>query len=265
MACSHETAFITMPVSKPSEVVTPYRHPKFIQDTTWIENAHLGMEMYLVDGNKPWSYTFVTDTNDAVRKGWQSQKFEVRYGDCWESDCNRTPVWERREFGESFGTVEGDDYWYGWSFYVPKNNGNSLYWTYISQFQQTPNHNPIWMFLKREGKGLCLLLEPQKHLNYDCYKDTSFELIPEHLFMGQWHDIVVHAVWKKDETGVFQVWVNGDLKVDYHGYTMTQPNTGISYKYGVYRQRESAATTVYFDEIRKGTSREQVDILLLEK
>ena len=277
--CSQETLIPTTPILKITETYTPpSTHPKFIKDTTWIEDD-MRMVMWPPDSNwtldiKPWSYQIVTDTNDAVRKGWKSQRFEVRFGDCVGTDCERGPVWERREFGQADGSEkeplslsarQGDEFWYGWSFYAPNQNRNSFNWVYISQFQQTPNNNAVWMFLKREGKPLCLLFEPSKNKNHDCYKDTSFELIPDHLFMGRWHDLVVHAKWEKDSSGIFQVWVNGELKVNYTGYTMANESTSVPFKYGIYRQIESSTSVLYFDEIRRRKTRDSVDIRMLEK
>lgn len=89
---------------------------------------------------------------------------------------------------------------------------------------------------------------------------TKQTLISEEDLRGQWHKIEVHAKWSRSDTGVFQVWVNGELKVDYKGKTMSAKE--VYFKYGVYRSymvnykaenkvSEVPAQTVYYSNVKK--------------
>ena len=60
-----------------------------------------------------------------------------------------------------------------------------------------------------------------------------YPLIEESELRGRWHRIEVHAHWARDEKGFFQVWVNGEQKVDFAGRTMSADI--VYFKYGVYR------------------------------
>jgi len=50
------------------------------------------------------------------------------------------------------------------------------------------------------------------------------------------------------------------LAVDYRGYTRTPGNDDIYFKYGIYRHASNVSTVIYYDEIRRGKNREDVEI-----
>jgi len=245
----------------------PYRHPSFIRNTAWNEgNTGMTLVYESEPGAKPWSFNEVTDTLEAIRAGWKAQKFEVRPGDCYANDCTRTPVYERNEFAQAGGeNLEGDEYWYAWSFYVPT-NVNQAAWVYYGQFQQHSNYDSIWMFMKRDGQPFCAMFDLTKNRMYNrwnCYGQQTYPLIDEVDFAGRWHDIVVHAKWTQQNNGFTRIYVDGELKVDYTGYTRTIGNTDVYFKYGIYRIASQTTSIAYFDEIRRGKTREEVDIRYL--
>lgn len=254
------------PAEPPAE---PFRHPTWTRDTTWNEDSTgIGFINTLTDWgtdySKPWSHTIVTDTLDAVRKGWKSQRFEVRTGDCYGWDCTRSPVYERNEWAETSLTEEGDEFWYGWSFYVPSNMTGAS-WVFMGQFQQHPSGRPMWMFLKRAGQPFCAIRDFELYNHWNCNGvNGTYPLIDDGHFLGQWHDVVVHAKWTTQNTGFTRIWVNDVLVVDYTGYTKTSENH-VYMKYGIYRHSSSGTSVVYYDEIRRGKTRNEVDIRLLER
>jgi hypothetical protein len=214
--------------------------------------------------NKPHGYAVIDDpTGSAPTK--RVEVFEVRPGDCakskWWDDCKKDR--ERSELSESGKkrARSGSEYWYGWNIYFPEDYIN-IYptKTALGQFHQDGSH-PVWMF--QNGKG-------GYHLDDQVYGGTRkyFELISEKNLRGQWHQIEVHAKWEKDRTGIFQVWVNGELKVDYTGQTMTAKK--VYFKYGIYRSfmsryknktntTEVPAQTVYYSNVKKGLTRESLE------
>jgi hypothetical protein len=222
------------------------------------DEGNVGMTMVhgMTFDTKPWLYAEVTDV---VRKGWKAQRFELRAGDCFLADCTRTPVYERSEFGQVTGeTLEGDEYWYAWSVYVPGNIPQAS-WVFLGQFQQYYTHEPIWMFLKTSGGPLCAMYTPTINNMWHCRPEHI--LIHNYEFAGRWHDILVHAKWTTDSTGFTKIYVNGTLKVDFTGPTRTNPNVGIAFKYGIYRMASQQTSVVYYDEVRRGKTRQEVDIL----
>lgn len=246
----------TRPVVPP---VGPYRHPSFIRNPAWNE-GNVGMTLIYESAKwaKVWSFMEVIDTLEAIRAGWKAQRFEVRQGDCYDTDCTRARVYERSEFAQVGNeNVEGDEYWYGWSFYVPGNTAQSG-WTTYGQFQQHNNWDAIWMFQKYKDGPLCAMFHPSVLGDSNCNL-----LIDNANFTGKWHDIVVHAKWTVNPDGFTRIYVNGELKVNYTGYTRSPVNTGVYFKYGIYRHSFTAPSVAYYDEIRRGKTREEVDIRYL--
>jgi len=243
--------------------LTVWAHPRWIRDSVWNED-NTGMTLVYeseIGGlRNSWKFKEVTDSLEAVRKGWKAQRFEVRPGDCYGTDCSRSPVYERNEFAQAGGeNLEGDEYWYAWSFYVPL--GTAASWVYFAQFQQHYNYDSIWMFLKRPGQPFCALLDPKKNQYWTCDGTRgSNPLINDTNFAGRWHDIMVHAKWSVNSDGFTKIYVDGRLVVNYQGYTRTFGNDDIYFKYGIYRHASNVSTVIYYDEIRRGKNREDVEI-----
>ena len=215
----------------------------------------------------PHGYTVISDpTTNAPTK--LVEVFEVRPGDCYKNpgvngwdDCSHDR--ERSELTEnnSGPNRHGSEFWYGWSIYFPENYIN-IYptKTALGQFHQK-DADPIWMFDNASRSGGYRVVGSVNLLK------TKQKLISEEDLRGQWHKIEVHAKWSRSDTGVFQVWVNGDLKLDYKGKTMTAKE--VYFKYGVYRSymvnykaenktSEVPAQTVYFSNVKKGHTRENL-------
>ena len=209
---------------------------------------------------KPYGYTLISDpTGMAPAK--QVERFEVRSGDChfnggW-SDCERNR--ERSELWEQGDrSPRGTSAWYGWSFFVPEDWPNvEPAKTVIGQFHQHRAH-PIWMFLNHKGG---LVLDDQSTGR----STRSIPLIDEANFTGRWHRIEVNGKWETDNTGFLKVWVNGELKLDYSGQTMTADT--VYFRFGVYRSFISRYKTkigsellptqiAMFAKVRKAATRE---------
>ncbi len=207
----------------------------------------------------------VVEAPHPIRDGETAERFEVRPGDCGEdagwSDCATDR--ERSELYES-GIISyaGREYWYGWSLYVPEDFPN-VYRTKVTlgQFKQKEVGAPLVMFENHTG-GYWL------DMNQTIGEVSGYKkLIDKDDFRGKWHDIVVHAKWCTGTDGFVKVWVNGELKAEVNGRN-TYYNKPIYFKYGVYRSYVSRygarvpTQIAYFDEVRKGLAREDVDLRL---
>ena len=208
--------------------------------------------------NTSYGYQVIPDITDSASTKL-IEKFEVRPGDCyWNkgwNDCKKDR--ERSELSEQKKTTPvGSEAWYGWSIYFPADYPN-VFPTKVAlgQFHQAYSH-PVWMF--QNGPG-------GYHLD-DHISGTKkqYSLISEADLRGRWHTIEVYARWEKDNSGAFQVWVNGEQKVDYRGPTMDADI--VYFKYGVYRsflsrykkaQKVNALPpqTVYYSNVKRGKNR----------
>jgi hypothetical protein len=206
-----------------------------------------------------------------VRAGESSERFEVRPGDCyWHrtlNDCINDR--ERSELKQNEPhEIVGEEYWYGWSIFFPNDYPNIFPTeTALGQFKSNYVNAPVVMFLDfPNGYWMQFVQIRGRHFQ------DSYLLIDEEELRGRWHDIVVHARWSNNDDGFIKVWVNDVLKANYSG-ALTRYINQIYFKYGVYRNGVSLyklaenvdsvpTQVVYFDEVRKGRSREDVDIRL---
>lgn len=271
LGCSDTNIIAPSSPDNHSTSSTPYRHPSWVRDTTWNEVTNWGFINTLnaqgwvpFDMSKPWSHLYVTDTTEAVRKGWRAQRFEVQYGDCYQNDCTRSPVYERNEWAENNLGRECDDKecWYGYSFYAPPPSGTEVPWVFFGQFNQHPSGRSPWMFLKRSNQDFCAIRDWMQYNNWNC-TGQNWKLLDKDDFYGSWHDIVIHARWHVSE-GFTKIWVDDVLVVDYQGPTKNYGEV-VYFKYGIYRHRPHVPITsvMYYDELRRGNSRAEVDIRIL--
>jgi hypothetical protein len=159
------------------------------------------------------------------------QRFEVRPGDCTSHDCYRDR--ERSELGEEDASSRvGDEYWYEFSFYLPKDFPN-IYpaKTALGQFHQKGVTSPPVLFQYGIPQGSDT---SSYYLDLNQTKLGHFPLISERSLRGRWHDIRVHARWSTAADGLIRVYVNGRLTADVAGPNTTHVSP-IYFKYGVYR------------------------------
>ena len=153
-------------------------------------------------------YGYMVDTNIA-RKGKESQRFEVRHGDCdrdktW-SDCKN----ERRRYERYVDPISsekpGGVAWYAYSIFMPK-NFPKIYPvnTTLGQVKVHGVRYPLW-YLSARRKGM--------HIRYD----ASFQeckLIKYEDLLGKWTDFLIrvdYSTKEKPNKSYSDVYVNGKL------------------------------------------------------
>ena len=208
---------------------------------------------------KPHGYALIKDTA-ANAPAKYLERFEVRPGDCHANrginDCRKDR--ERSELSEKGKRSQrGSTAWYGWDFYLGDDWPDV--WptkTVIGQFHQVKAH-PVWMFLHYKG---ALVLDDHSRGK----SRQKVELINADQLRGKWHRIEVQAKWATDDSGFFNVWVDGKEKFQMSGPTMTA--SAVYFKYGVYRAFVSRyikatgkprvpAQTAHFANVKKAKSR----------
>lgn len=201
-----------------------------------------------------------------VFAGNKSERFEVRQG-----DCGRQPNWddcamdrERAEMSELRPYTQlGVPTWYSFAVYFdPSWPDITPVTTTVGQFHQRDVSSPAILFVQRSGEYR-MRIESAKEL----YKNRDhYTLVDANNLRGKWHYIVVFARWSTGNDGILQVWVNGVQKIDLRGPN-TVNTTPVYFKYGIYRSFVSRVANrpphvLYVDEVRKGPSRETVDLSL---
>ena len=208
-----------------------------------------------------------TDKNQGpVFAGNRAERFEVRKGDCavqpdW-SDCAMDR--ERAEMSELKPYTQlGQPTWYTWSFYLDPNWPDlTPVTTTIGQFHQRDQSVPAILFVQRDGRYM-VRIESAKAL----YPTTNVvTLLKNEELRGRWHTVIVYAKWSTGPDGELKVWINGKQRMDLKGAN-TVNTTPVYFKYGIYRSfvsrtADRPAHILFIDEVRKGPTRESVDLSL---
>ena len=198
----------------------------------------------------------VVGGNHPRRAGAQSIRFERRTGYCGGDDCDRGS--ERTELGTDGVDRPGDDSWYAWSIYHQNYRFMHGVAPQHGQFKTMGAAGHQYAFFNMdEHRGMVI--------NFDAFEGWggSKVLIPKSQINNRWHDIRVHAKWSTGSDGVFQIWVNGVLKVDRRGRNMIDADP-VAFRFGIYAPQANRAGSgrptqvVYYDELMRGNSCQSV-------
>jgi hypothetical protein len=217
-------------------------------------------------------------------QGRYAGRFEVREGEFLPMDA---PTRNRTEAVLSTAhkrhhPVEGSDWWYSWSFYIPAStpvpkNGDDGYMT-ITQFLSTgPTTLPqpdfqlgAFGFADSKARG-----DPGPGYSEFAYTDRDKESDPDDKHWSipakdvkrdVWHDIVLHRKWSSNRRiGFIELWYD-DRKQTLRGgkskefmRTLTAPYSAYL-KQGIYRSDSIGGTAVIFlDGLRIGKTRAAVE------
>ena len=254
-------------------------------------DSYANTGMLRVDNNRgPWMDTVDESARDYAynrvagfaRKGPTSLRFEVRSGDCYTAnplnpssgwdDCTRHR--ERSEVREKWTAPWDTETWYAVSIYIPEDY-NFIYPKQII-FQWHRGKQPVaYLKLERDNLKFDILTKLGKSTSiYDLGNVTKFG------YKGKWLDILWQANWSADDTGYLNMWINGNKVMSHKGATSDKEVgkcgtrwCGVFVKYGIYRSHlfryhggeDNLPTQIlFFDEYRRGKSKQDVDINNLE-
>lgn len=214
---------------------------------------------------------------DPVRAGQESQRFEVRPGDCgadpgW-SDCDNDR--ERSEIALNDRWSYGTDRWIGFSVYLPVDFQTSkLVNTTVGQIHQRggpsgtagglPSFPPL-LQLEMKGDAYAANVHLLSGSASDVRNDNRiFHLSDLTEMRGRWTDILIHF----DTAGGRQrleIFVNGAKKAELADWIVFRPQE-YYFKFGIYRSFVSRhggpmpVQILYFDEVKMGRSRADAEI-----
>lgn len=235
--------------------------------------------------------------SEPVRAGLVGQRFELRDGDCGGDDCQnpryRSEV--RQQPGHTPARI-GEDIWFGWSFYnhnIQSYPGSISLMNVFGQWKMGGS-NPPSIKLVQVGRGEAYRNGNRNHDVVIQLDDANEGLgwgrsrnhgIVCRLFsideaIGRWTDIVINTNFSTGNDGYLRIWINGQQRCDYAGpisvTTETSLYPGPNLRYGIYGSfttrwdrvqpgQPKPTMIAYYDEVRTGSSREEVDIRLIEQ
>ena len=213
------------------------------------------------------------DEFSIVRAGAASLRFEVHEDDPDQAGSKRVEVttFTLAQSQGHYGGI-GDTRWIGISLYMPADWETDNQSETILQFHgkadncESSRSPPMalrhagdgtWGWRIRADSDACTSSQPSV---------VTIEDFGE-VLVGQWVDIVINVTWGFDGTGVFKVWKNGVLTVDYSGPNMYNDAAPVYLKFGVYKflwktnPGRSVVTerVIYFDELKSGDENSSFD------
>lgn len=179
------------------------------------------------------------------RYGSKSLHFQVFKSDPWIANGPRSEIF--RPKGIEYWK-DGDEVWIGGSVFFPEN--------YIDD----PMQEIIWQIHDEETGVPFLIQSVDSNLVIKGKNINQKTILRE---KGKWIDIVTHHKWSSTNSGLTQVFIDGELLIDAKGIANMTEGTSIYIKFGIYKsgwkfEGDTLSNTDYrelwYDEIRIGNS-----------
>ena len=214
---------------------------------------------------KDWNISITKNSPQKARLGKSYLRFETKEGYCttsigksgW-SDCkggrNRAEL--RSLWKNELKTNK--TFWHFYSFKIPssieqKNGVKTSIWQIHSG-----KSAPSWMIRFTKNSGL-------KIENHIAFPPDEKVIIDRKNLFDKWHDVIIKANLSKEMRGSFNLWVNGNKKLEFKGITRQLSakqdplhfgiyNTGSKYSEKNMNGKNLGNIIILFDEIRVGNT-----------
>ncbi|WP_416915434.1 MAG: heparin lyase I family protein [Roseicyclus sp.] len=229
-----------------------------------------------------------------VRYGTHSERFEIRPTD-YDGMENRTEA-NRSEIGQRSNPRPpsiNQDIWFGWSFYyddLPILDSSYGWYPMFGQWKRTDMEGAPLIALRPHlsGTRIGIHLDDMTTNSPYMWRIENRNGFPCSLFdiqqsASSWIDIVINTDFGSSENGYLNVWVNGELICEYQGQIVSEATVNAGHDRAIHKRGywsghlsfpsqwrqnhpdvEIPTVVVYYDEWRQGSSREEVDIRLIE-
>lgn len=190
-----------------------------------------------------------------ARSGSCAVRITVREGDV-EQRGDSGQLNERAELDSGKHPLVGRECWYGFSLYLPSDFPIVDVRLVLAQWKQSAlAGSPLVAQRFRDGEHVLTVRDPDGRSRNAM---RSFPL-PE-LTLDRWHDFVYRIRFRRDESGLVEMWMNGERVVSYSGkVAFPGAEDSVYQKMGLYRDRWPEPMTVYFDAFRTGPCQADVD------
>jgi hypothetical protein len=143
-------------------------------------------------------------------------------------------------------------------------------WQDLPDYRQGEDWEPL-PILRGSPPPLALVyvngaFELKMNVNPNSGNETFIVGSAQPVSKGVWHDVVFRVYWSDDSTGYLEAWFDGKRYTPFNGtdYKFYKPNlynrSGNYFKFGQYKGKvkPTAATIVYFDEVKIGSTYNEV-------
>ena len=212
---------------------------------------------------KDWNISIIKKSPEKARFGASYLRFETKEGYCTTSIGNSG--WSDCKGGRNRAELKSlwknepktnKTFWHFYSFKIPssieqKKGVKTSIWQIHSG-----KSAPSWMIRFTKKSGL-------KIENHTAFPPDEKVIIDSKILFDKWHDIIIKAYLSKEMNGSFNLWVNGDKKLEFKGITRQLAekqdplhfsiyNTGSKYGDKNMNGKNLGNIIILFDEIRVG-------------
>lgn len=189
----------------------------------------------------------VRPVQNPVRAGKWAASFEIRPGD---GVGHR----QQSQLTYSSGETEGVESWWGWSTYFPR-NFDAGRWTAFAQWQDSPGDISESNVLFEVKQGSLLLL-----VRGGVRPATPLVWYLGPLERDHWYDFVFHVRWSSGDAGFVELWENGKPVARKTSTPTLYAGNAFNYlSVGNERSGDATASIFYIDEVKRGTTRKDVE------
>lgn len=159
---------------------------------------------------------------------------------------NGNPELNRSEFhhrGRAGATAEGEETFFGFSFYLPK------------PFTSTRHEFAYWESDKSWKQAFRFNIEGTRLSFQESLAETPFWTLPSGAAPGVWHDVALHIQWSNDASkGAVQVWFDGKDMGQYHFRTLPEKEAAMFTQIGILRTQQEVVEEILIDEVYEAGS-----------
>lgn len=220
------------------------------------------------DGRESVREDSIQIVRDPVRQGQHAARFTVRAGD-------RVSRGARAEIFHDNGDRAGSQGWYAWSFFIPEDFTDTPWkprlWQCLGQWHDQPDRErgETWDNFPGHSPSIALYYTfkagvPAIEMWYGAKEQQDIVAVAP-IAKGRWNDVIFHINWSPKEDGFAQAWLNGQPLTAREGQAQAVRGANMwnqaphYLKIGLYRNSEiTTENSVYFDEVRIGSCREEV-------
>ena len=247
-------AAMVAPVVSASDPAAPRPLAASVVFSSDFESGAIDTKLWGISGNPP------TVTTEQKRAGKYAMKTVL--------DRKNSKVSYRTEVttGGREHVKPGQDYWYGFSVYLPNDFVSDNIWEIVAQWHSTPDPgaevdaalNPPLSLQTQNGIWMVSTIWDSKPVtDKKAYGGKLMHNLTKYQ-TGRWTDWVFHVKWSPGADGLLQVWQDGKKVIDKPGPIGFNDQVGPYFKMGLYKGWGDRVTptgtvgvrTVYHDELR---------------
>jgi hypothetical protein len=197
------------------------------------------------------------------RAGNSSGRFEINSTDPKQSGGIRAEMTQRLD-------LVGKERWYGFSQYFPASYVSDSTPELAGQWHDQPDEGesagrtPSNFIMIRNDRFIWYLSWDADAITYNNSPDGFMEIDLGPVPKDQWIDWVVHIKFAYDNTGILEVWKNGEKVIDRPNLPNSYNDTKLPYfKLGIYKWDWNGSSVnqkvMYWDEVRIGNENSNYD------